>query len=67
MVADAPAARAVAIASRTIDAAPLPEPALPARSRIPASTGAPCSVLSVVASGDGPLRSTCRPATFACP
>jgi len=34
--------------SRTIDAAPLPEPVLPARSRIPAITGAPCSVLIVV-------------------
>ena len=40
----APAARAVLIASGTIDAAPLPEPALPARSRIPAITGAPVAV-----------------------
>lgn len=55
------------IASRTIDAALLPDPALPARSRIPATTGAPCSVLIVVASGDSPLRSTCRPAIFAWP
>ena len=40
----APAARAVRTASVTIDAAPLPEPALPARSRIPAITGAPVRV-----------------------
>src|SRR4249919_858054 len=58
----APAARAVLIASRTIDAAPLPEPALPARSRIPAITGAACRVLIVVANGDRPLRRTCLPA-----
>ena len=37
-------------------AAPLPEPALPARSRIPASTGAALRVEIVVASGDNPLR-----------
>jgi hypothetical protein len=45
----APAARAVLIAWVTIDAAPLPDPALPARSRIPATTGAPVSVEMVVA------------------
>jgi hypothetical protein len=37
----------------------LPEPALPARSRIPAITGAEGSVLIMVARGDNPLRSTC--------
>jgi len=63
----APAARAVRIASVTIDAAPLPDPARPARSRIPAITGAPVSVEMVVASGDRPLRSTCRPAILVCP
>jgi hypothetical protein len=41
---DAPAARAVAIAWATIRPAPLPEPVLPARSRIPATTGALVSV-----------------------
>jgi hypothetical protein len=45
----------------------LPEPALPARSRIPAITGADCSVLIMVASGDNPLRSTCFPAILVCP
>jgi hypothetical protein len=40
----------------------LPEPVLPARSRIPAITGALCSVLIVVASGESLLRSTCMPA-----
>ena len=47
--------------------APLPEPVLPARSRIPAITGALCSVLIVVASGESPLRSTCLPAILVCP
>ena len=42
-------------------------PARPARSRIPAITGAACSVLIVVASGDRPLRSTCLPAILVCP
>ena len=63
----APAARAVLIASRTIEAAPLPEPAFPARSRIPATTGAAWRVLIVVANGDRPLRSTCLPAILVCP
>jgi hypothetical protein len=48
-------------------AAPLPEPALPARSRIPASTGAALRVEIVVASGDNPLRGTCLFAIFVCP
>ena len=47
--------------------APLPEPVLPARSRIPASTGAAVGVLIVVASGDSPLRSTCLPAILVWP
>jgi hypothetical protein len=47
--------------------APLPEPVLPARSRIPAITGAAVGVLSVVASGDSPLRSTCLPAILVWP
>src|SRR5690348_3154479 len=55
----APAARAVAMAWATIRPAPLPEPVLPARNRIPAITGADCAVLIVVASGESPLRSTC--------
>ena len=59
--------RAVAIASRTIEAAPRPEPARPARSRMPATTGAPCSVLRVVTSGERPLRSTCGPPVFVSP
>ena len=63
----APAARAVAIAWATIRPAPLPEPVLPARSRIPAITGAQCCVLIVVASGERPLRSTCLPAILVCP
>src|SRR5918992_4046719 len=55
----APAARAVVIASRTMEAAPLPEPAFPARSRIPASTGAPWRELIVVANGERPVRAHC--------
>ncbi len=62
-----PAARAVAIAWATIRPAPLPEFDLPARSRIPAITGAARSVLIVVASGDRPLRRTCLPAILVCP
>ena len=46
----APAARAVAMAWAIMRPAPLPEPVLPARSRIPAITGADCAVLIVVAS-----------------
>ena len=63
----APAARAVRIASVTIDAAPLPEPARPARSRIPAITGAPRWVEMVVTNGDRPLRRTCFPAILVWP
>lgn len=55
------------IASPTIVAAPLPEPAFPARSRIPATTGAAWSVQIVVANGDRPRRRTCFPATLVCP
>ena len=40
---------------------------LPARSRIPVITGAAMSVLTVVANGDRPLRSTCLPAILVCP
>ena len=45
-------------------AAPLPEPALPARNLIPAIIGAARSVLITAASGDRPLRSTCREEIF---
>jgi hypothetical protein len=48
-------------------AAPLPEPARPARSRIPVITGAARPVLIVVAYGDKPLRSTCFRAILVCP
>ena len=51
----------------TILPAPLPEPVRPARSRIPAITGAAVSVLMVVANGESPLRSTCLPAILVCP
>lgn len=47
-----PAARAVAMAWATIRLAPLPEPDLPARSRIPAMTGAARSLLMVAANGE---------------
>src|SRR5881396_1548758 len=53
----APTAMAVLIASVTILAAPLAEPARPARSRTPASTGAAVLVQMVTASGDRPRRS----------
>ena len=46
----------------TIRPAPLAEPVRPARSRIPAITGADPAVLIVVASGDSPLRRIWRPA-----
>ena len=62
-----PAARAVATAWAIMRAAPLPELVLPARSRAPAITGAPCSVLIVVTSGDRPLRRICFPAILVCP
>jgi hypothetical protein len=63
----APAARAVAMAWAIMRPAPLPEPVLPARSRIPATTGAAVAVLIVVASGDSPLRNTCLPAILVWP
>ena len=63
----APAARAVPTASLTIESAPRPELAFPARSRIPATTGAAVGVLIVVANGESPLRSNTRPAILACP
>ena len=63
----APAALAVLIASVTMLPAPRPEPARPARNRIPATTGAALGVLIVVANGDRPRRSTCLPAILVCP
>jgi hypothetical protein len=57
----------VVIASVTMLVAPLPEPALRARSRIPATTGAAMRVLILVASGERPLRRTWRPDTLVCP
>jgi hypothetical protein len=62
-----PAARAAVIAWATMRAAPLPELDLPARSRIPVTTGAAVSVLSVVTNGERPLRKTCLPAILVCP
>jgi hypothetical protein len=52
----APASLAVLIASVTMLAAPLAEPARPARNRTPATTGAAVSVEMVTASGDRPSR-----------
>jgi hypothetical protein len=46
----------------TIRPAPLPEPVFPARKRIPATTGAAVSMLTVVASGESPFRRTRLPA-----
>src|SRR5690242_5552919 len=60
----APAAVAVLIASMTMLAAPLADPARPARSRTPATTGAALSVLIVTASGDRPRRRIVLPAIF---
>ena len=60
-------ARAAATAWAIMRAAPLPELVLPARSRAPAITGAPVSVLIVATSGDRPLRRICFPAIFVCP
>src|SRR5512135_2685619 len=57
----APADLAVATASRTMLAAPREDPARPARSRIPATTGATVGVEIAVASGDSPRRSTVFP------
>jgi hypothetical protein len=50
----APAARAVVMASATKLAAPLAEPALPRRSRVPAITGAAIGVDSVASRGCNP-------------
>jgi hypothetical protein len=58
---------AVLIASVTMLAAPLAEPARPARSRTPASTGAAMAVLMVTASGDSPRRRIVFPAIFVWP
>ena len=63
----APAARAVATASLTMPAAPLEDPVFPARSRIPATTGAAAPVEIVVASGDSPRRRTLLPAVLVWP
>ena len=60
----APAARAVVIASVTMLVAPLPEPALLARSQIPASASAAIGVLVVVVSGERPLPRTCLLAPY---
>jgi len=57
----------VPIAEATIRPAPLPEPVFPARSRIPAITGAQPAVLIVAANGESPLRRICLPATLLCP
>ena len=51
----------------TIRPAPLPDPVFPARSRIPAITGAAPGVLIVAASGVSPLRRSCFPAILVCP
>ena len=45
----------------------MPELALPERNRAPAITGALCSVLIVVTSGERPLRRIWRPAILVCP
>src|SRR3954454_7154287 len=63
----APASTAVLIASVIMLVAPLDEPARPARSRTPASTGAAVSVLMVTASGDIPRRRMLFPAIFVWP
>jgi hypothetical protein len=67
VVGSAPQAMAVLMPSVSMDAAPLPEPARPARNRTPASTGAAVSVQIVTASGDRPRRGTVLPAIFVCP
>jgi len=63
----APAALAVVIASVTMLAAPLAEPARPARSRTPATSGAAVGVQMVTASGDRPRRRIVLPAIFVWP
>jgi hypothetical protein len=50
----APAARAVVMASATKLAAPLAEPALPRRNRVPAITGAAIGVETVASKGCNP-------------
>ena len=55
------------MACLTWRAAPRPEPVLPLRSHASAITGAAVGTDSVVISGDSPLRSSARPAIFACP
>src|SRR4051794_2897177 len=54
----APADRAVAIACLTSEAAARAEPALPPRSRVAATTGAACGVLTAATSGDRPRSRT---------
>lgn len=61
-----PAPRAQVMAWATIRAAPLADPALPARSLIPAITGADTSVLIVAASGERPLCRIGLPDTLLC-
>src|SRR5207245_9911186 len=63
----APHAFAVPIALTSIDAAPRAEPALPARSRVAATTGAVSGVDSVAISGLYPRSRTSYPPTLACP
>src|SRR5216117_4020627 len=63
----APTCLAVLIASVTMLAAPLAEPARPARSRTPASTGAAVGVQMVTASGDSPRRRIVLPAILVWP
>src|SRR5437762_10908169 len=67
LCAVAPASLAVLIASVTMLAAPLADPARPARSRTPASTGAAVLVQMVTASGDRPRRRMALPAIFVWP
>src|SRR3954462_9614968 len=54
----APAARAVAMACLTSEAADRAEPALPPPSRVAATTGAACGVLIAAISGDRPRSRT---------
>ncbi|TMR36929.1 hypothetical protein ETD85_09245 [Nonomuraea zeae] len=56
-----PAARAAGIDSRTRDAAPRAEPALPPRNRVAATTGAANGVDNVTASTFRPRTSTLLP------
>lgn len=54
-------------ASATSEAAPRAEPALPARSRVAATTGAESIVDRVAISGFGPRSRTSYPPTLVCP